>query len=221
MLCFSQFRIDASNQELWRGSEKLEIRRKSFEVLSYLARNPRRLISRDELLSNIWTDGAAVGDGLLRAYIWELRHLLGDNAKSPRYLETVNRRGYRFLPAVTTIAAGSDNPNISGDSASGDSPSSQPNQNSVASATSFNLTGAGDAVVNRERLSAARLKAVVLPISVGILHSLTGRIEAVVADGRSDAAEFARKAEFLIAEKGASPIWMLDVRTSQSGPAGR
>src|SRR5580700_4459543 len=141
MLCFSQFRIDASNQELWRGSEKLEIRRKSFEVLSYLARNPRRLISRDELLNNIWADGAAVGDGLLRAYIWELRHILGDNAKSPLYLETVNRRGYRFLPTVTAITAGSENLSAPRDSASGNSPSSQANQDSLASATNFDSIG--------------------------------------------------------------------------------
>ena len=87
ILCFSRFRIDTSNQGLWRDAEKVEIRRKTFEVLVYLARNPRGLISRDELLNNIWSDAASVGNGLLRAYIWELRNLLGDDAKSPRYLE--------------------------------------------------------------------------------------------------------------------------------------
>jgi DNA-binding winged helix-turn-helix (wHTH) protein len=105
ILCFSRFRIDASNQELWRDSEKLEIRHKIFQVLAYLARNPHRLITHEELLNNIWTDSAEVGGGLLRAYIWELRHILGDDAKSPRYLKTVNRRGYRFIPSVTAAFA--------------------------------------------------------------------------------------------------------------------
>jgi urea transport system substrate-binding protein len=228
ILCFSRFRIDASNQELWRDSEKLEIRHKTFEVLAYLARNSRRLITREELLNNVWSDGAPVGDGLLRAYIWELRHLLGDDAKFPRYLETVNRRGYRFLPSVTTaFAAASENAQGSRE---------PPVVERISTLDHASLNGLAnstfDAILPTDgHASLIRSpKTALPPINVGILHSLSGtmaysegpvvdatllaideinrhggllgrRVEAVVADGRSDAGEFARMAESLISEK--------------------
>ena len=97
MLHFLGFRLDTINQQLWRDSERLEIRPKTFQFLLYLVRNPQRLISRAELLANVW-DSAPAAEGLLRVYSFELRHLLGDDAKHPRILETLNRRGYRFLP---------------------------------------------------------------------------------------------------------------------------
>src|SRR5580658_9736522 len=101
ILQFASFRLDPVNQQLWRDSERLEIRPKTFQFLLYLARNPQRLISREELLANVW-DAAPAAEGLLRVYSFELRHLLGDDAKHPRILETLNRRGYRFLPRVSS-----------------------------------------------------------------------------------------------------------------------
>ena len=238
ILCFSRFRIDTSNQELWRDAEKLEIRRKTFEVLVYLARNPRRLVSRDELLNNIWSDAASVGDGLLRAYIWELRNLLGDDAKSPRYLETVNRRGYRFLFSVTAAFASTPE-----SIASGDETVAVGNSGSHEGAGSLSRIDDGEARTPAsagERPPTRPVKSSPPPICAGILHSLTGtmaysegpvidatllaideinrsggllgrRVEASVADGRSDAAEFARQAEHLIGQKGARVLfgcWM-------------
>jgi urea transport system substrate-binding protein len=238
ILCFSRFRIDTSNQELWRDAEKLEIRRKTFEVLVYLARNPRRLVSRDELLNNLWSDAAGVGDGLLRAYIWELRNLLGDDAKAPRYLETVNRRGYRFLLSVT--AAFASTPEAFG---AGDETVTVGNPGSHEAAGSLARVEDGEARTPAsvgERQPTRLIKSVAPPICVGILHSLTGtmaysegpvidatllaideinrsggllgrKVEASVADGRSDAAEFARQAEYLIGQKGARVLfgcWM-------------
>src|SRR5580658_10798621 len=100
ILQFASFRLDPVNQQLWRDSERLEIRPKTFQFLLYLARNPQRLISREELLANVW-DAAPAAEGLLRVYSFELRQLLGDDAKNPRILETLNRRGYRFLPVVS------------------------------------------------------------------------------------------------------------------------
>jgi urea transport system substrate-binding protein len=229
ILCFSRFRIDASNQELWRDSEKIEIRHKTFQVLAYLARNPHRLITREELLNNIWTDGADVGNGLLRAYIWELRQVLGDDAKSPRYLETVNRRGYRFMPSVTAAyapiaehVAGPLEPDAGGLELLS-------RHNFSASPASIDAKRNFVSIPNRENPQPPMLKTEA-PITVGILHSLTGtmaysegpvvdatllaideincrggllgrRVEAVVADGKSDASEFARRAESLITEK--------------------
>jgi DNA-binding winged helix-turn-helix (wHTH) protein len=172
ILRFSDFRLDTINQQLWRDAELLTIRPKTFQFLVYLARNPQRLISREELLSKIWGT-AAVADGLLRVYSFELRHLLGDDPKNPRFLETLNRRGYRFLPHVTACtsdlsppaqltsklaAACAESTVFSTDTfqADLDSPRASPNPTPVT------------------RALAARIKPADPPITVGVLHSLTG-----------------------------------------------
>ena len=98
-LVFPPFRLDVVNEQLWRGSTLLPLRPKTFEVLLYLSRNAQRLVTKQELLENIWTD-TTVSDELLRGYIRELRETLGDDAKTPRYIETVPARGYRFLLRV-------------------------------------------------------------------------------------------------------------------------
>lgn len=100
ILRFPPFRLDPLNQEFWRGSERITLRPKVFAVLVYLASNPQRLVTKHELLANVWAD-VTVTDELLRGYIRELRQALGDDATSPRFIETVSRRGYRFLLAVT------------------------------------------------------------------------------------------------------------------------
>ena len=99
ILVFPPFRLDAANEQLWRESNLVDLRPKTFEVLLYLVQNARRLVTKRELLDSVWA-GASVSDELLRGYIRELRDALGDDAKKPRYIETVPTRGYRFLPWV-------------------------------------------------------------------------------------------------------------------------
>jgi urea transport system substrate-binding protein len=96
---FPPFRLDVANEQLWRESTLIPLRPKTFEVLVYLARNAQRLVTKQELLENIWTD-TVVSDELLRGYIRELRETLGDDARKPRYIETLPARGYRFLVGV-------------------------------------------------------------------------------------------------------------------------
>src|SRR5271169_1472662 len=101
---FPPFRLDAANEQLWRDSKLVDLRPKTFEVLLYLVQNAQRLVTKRELLDTVWA-GASVSDELLRGYIRELRDALGDDAKKPRYIETVPTRGYRFLPAVSNESA--------------------------------------------------------------------------------------------------------------------
>jgi DNA-binding winged helix-turn-helix (wHTH) protein len=103
---FPPFRLDAANQRLWRESKLLALRPKTFEVLFYLVQNAQRLVTKQELLDQVWTD-TVVSDELLRGYIRELRDTLADNAKKPRYIETVPARGYRFLLRVELEAPSS------------------------------------------------------------------------------------------------------------------
>jgi DNA-binding winged helix-turn-helix (wHTH) protein len=99
IFAFPPFRLDVANEQLWRDSDLLDLRPKTFEVLLYLAQNAQRLVTKRELLDSVWA-GASVSEELLRGYIRELRDVLGDDAKKPRYIETVPARGYRFLPRV-------------------------------------------------------------------------------------------------------------------------
>lgn len=100
-LQFEGFRLDRRNQQLRRGSRLISLRPKTFAVLEYFAQNPGRLITQPELLKAVWGP-IAVAEGLLRWYIRDLRQALGDDAEHPRFIETAPRRGFRFLPKVTT-----------------------------------------------------------------------------------------------------------------------
>src|SRR5688572_15081418 len=142
VLLFPPFRLDVQNEELWNGSQLVELRPKTFAVLVYLARHAQRLVTKEELLRNVWAS-VSVDRELLRGYVAELRLSLADDARAPRYLATVSRRGYKFLPRVTVER---DFP-----PGSGQKPAELPAS---------------------ERAPASRRSRA--PITVGVLHSLTG-----------------------------------------------
>jgi DNA-binding winged helix-turn-helix (wHTH) protein len=97
---FGDFRIDPRNECLWRGEEMLSLTPRPFAVLRYLVENPQRLVTHDELLEALWPE-TYVQPQVLRTYILELRKLLGDDPACPRYIQTIPKRGYRFLFAVS------------------------------------------------------------------------------------------------------------------------
>ena len=90
------WRLDLAHEQLWWGSEVRHLRPKSFAVLRYLVAHPERLIAKDELVQAVWPD-TAVSDGVLAVCLAELRKALGDAAQTPHYIETVPRRGYRWI----------------------------------------------------------------------------------------------------------------------------
>ena len=99
MKAFGSFRLDTSEQCLWREDVRLALTPKVFAVLRYLVDHPGRLVTQDELLEAIWPE-TYVQPEILRKYILELRKVLGDDPKSPRFIETLPKRGYRFLAAL-------------------------------------------------------------------------------------------------------------------------
>ncbi len=101
LIVFPPFRLDVLNEQLWRDTELVPVRPKPFAVLTYLATHAGRLVPRAELIKAVWPN-TYVSEGVLRVYIREVRVVLGDDPETPRFIETVPRRGYRFLPAVTT-----------------------------------------------------------------------------------------------------------------------
>jgi len=97
---FPPFTLDISNQLFKRGSEKISLRPKTLAVLAYLAEHPHRLVSRDELMSAAWPKAKVVG-AALRVSIQEIRKALGDESNEPKFIETVGKKGYRFIAPVS------------------------------------------------------------------------------------------------------------------------
>ena len=93
---FPPFRLDATNAQLWRGDQAINLRRKTFDVLLYLVDHPGRLVTKAALLDAVWA-GVMVSDSMPATCVAELRRALGDEAKTPRFIETVHGRGYRFI----------------------------------------------------------------------------------------------------------------------------
>jgi DNA-binding winged helix-turn-helix (wHTH) protein/tetratricopeptide (TPR) repeat protein len=100
-LSFPPFHLDLMNERLWCGAKQVPLRPKAFVLLRYLVEHAQRLVTQEELLKAVW-QRTYVSEGLLRGYIRELREVLGDEAKAPRFIETAARRGYRFIAPVTT-----------------------------------------------------------------------------------------------------------------------
>jgi TolB-like protein/DNA-binding winged helix-turn-helix (wHTH) protein/Tfp pilus assembly protein PilF len=104
MKAFQSFRLDAANHSLWRDGERAIITPKAFDVLRYLVENAGRLVTQTELLEALWPE-TYVNQEVLRKYILEIRKVLGDRHKNPAFVETVTKRGYRFIAPVTDESA--------------------------------------------------------------------------------------------------------------------
>jgi TolB-like protein/DNA-binding winged helix-turn-helix (wHTH) protein/Flp pilus assembly protein TadD len=99
MKSFQSFRLDTANQCLWRGQERVPIAPKAFDVLRYLVENPGRLVTQDEVLEKLWPE-TYVNPEVFRKYILDIRKILGDRPDKPEFIETVTKRGYRFIAPV-------------------------------------------------------------------------------------------------------------------------
>jgi len=99
MKSFQAFRLDTANQCLWRGEERVSIPPKPYDMLRYLVENPGRLITQEEFLEKLWPK-TYVNPELIRKYILDIRKILGDRPDKPEFIETVTKRGYRFIASV-------------------------------------------------------------------------------------------------------------------------
>jgi DNA-binding winged helix-turn-helix (wHTH) protein/tetratricopeptide (TPR) repeat protein len=95
-ITFDAFALDPVNELLWKGSDRIRLRPKTFALLKMLAERPGQLVTKNDLLDAIWKD-CNVGDEALKHCVAEIRRALNDDSEKPRYVETVHRRGYRFL----------------------------------------------------------------------------------------------------------------------------
>jgi DNA-binding winged helix-turn-helix (wHTH) protein len=97
---FAPFRLDPANAQLWHDDQEIGLRRKTYEVLRYLVDHPGQLVTKAALLGAVWAE-LAVSDTMPAICVGELRKVLGDEARTPRFIETVHGRGYRFIAKVT------------------------------------------------------------------------------------------------------------------------
>ncbi len=95
-------RLDTRDERLWVGDMAPHIGAKAYALLCILMRNPQMLVTKDQLFDEVWK-GLAVSDSVLTTAIKELRQALRDDARAPRLIETVHRRGYRFMEPVVAV----------------------------------------------------------------------------------------------------------------------
>ena len=102
---FGVFEVDLANAELRKSGLRLRVQEQPFQVLAALLEQPGEVITREELTRRLWEDGTHVDfDHGLNAAVTRLRQVLSDSAETPRYIETVARRGYRFIAPVGAAA---------------------------------------------------------------------------------------------------------------------
>jgi DNA-binding winged helix-turn-helix (wHTH) protein len=95
-LRFDQFELDEANAWLQRNGQAVALAPTPFSLLCALARQPGSLLTKDALLDTVWGH-QFVSESVLKTAISDLRAALGDNPREPRFIETVSRRGYRFI----------------------------------------------------------------------------------------------------------------------------
>ena len=99
---FADFEVREDDFALVKPGEWLAVEPKAFPLLLLLLRNPRKLLRKDEFLDTVWSDTAVTENSLTRS-IALLRHLLGDDARDPRFIETVATVGYRFICPIEAM----------------------------------------------------------------------------------------------------------------------
>ena len=106
MVRFEDFKLDMRTGELRRNGTRIRLQEQPFQILALLLERAGEVVTREELQRKLWAADTFVDfDNGLNIAIKKLRTALGDDAEAPRYIETLPRRGYRFLAQVTVDAA--------------------------------------------------------------------------------------------------------------------
>src|SRR5258705_13876212 len=106
IICFSTFEVNLQTGELRQRGQKVKLQEQPFQLLVALLEQPGQVVSREELRSKLWPADTFVDfDHSLNAAIKRLRDALGESAERPIFVETLARRGYRFIGNVEIPAA--------------------------------------------------------------------------------------------------------------------
>jgi DNA-binding winged helix-turn-helix (wHTH) protein len=102
---FATFEVDLRSGEVRKGGVKLKLSGQPFQVLAILLERPGEVVTREELQKRLWPDTFVDVDHNLNTAINKIREVLGDEAENPRFVETLPRRGYRFIGPTEGKAA--------------------------------------------------------------------------------------------------------------------
>src|SRR5215212_901675 len=101
LLRFESFELDVRSRELRKGKDRIRLQEQPFEILRLMLERPGDVVTREELARRLWPDGTFVDfEHSLNAAVKRLRAALGDDADNPRFVETLPRRGYRFIASL-------------------------------------------------------------------------------------------------------------------------
>ncbi|MGA2250287.1 winged helix-turn-helix domain-containing protein [Terracidiphilus sp.] len=104
-LTFGLYEVDLSTGELWRAGHRIKLQSQPFKVLTVLLEHAGEVVTREELQFRLWGDDTIVDfDHSLATAINKIREALRDSADNPRFVETLARRGYRFIAPVDSVA---------------------------------------------------------------------------------------------------------------------
>src|SRR5580765_3267571 len=98
---FGAFEADLETGELRKAGAKVSLQVQPFQVLAFFLRHPGELVTREQLRSHIWPNDTFVDfDHALNTSVAKIRLAIDDDAEHPKYIETLPRRGYRFIAPV-------------------------------------------------------------------------------------------------------------------------
>jgi DNA-binding winged helix-turn-helix (wHTH) protein/TolB-like protein len=152
---FGQFDFDPRDGALWRDGRIVRLQPQPARVLALLTARAGEIVGRDELRREVWGDGTFVDfERGLNFCVAQIRSVLGDSADSPRFVETLPRRGYRFIAPVTAVAT-----------EEADRTDSEPSQ--AASGSAVPSRGS-----RRQKLMAAAAIVIAVTAAAGLVRSL-------------------------------------------------
>jgi len=99
-LCFGPYEITGAKGQVLQRNRPLALSPKAVAMLWTLVQQPGQVVSKEELFTAVWPE-TVVSEGVLTSRVRELRQALGDTTATPRYIETVSRRGYRFIAPLS------------------------------------------------------------------------------------------------------------------------
>jgi len=113
ILKFGRFQLDRQNFELLRDGQPVKLDRTPLELLLFLAEHSGRLVTRDEAVEHVWGKGVFIeAESSLYTAIRKIRQALGDDTGEPQFIQTVSRKGYRFIATVEEARSASPGPTV-------------------------------------------------------------------------------------------------------------
>ena len=186
---FGSFEVDVQAGELRKSGLKLKLSGQPFQVLAILLERPAEVVTREELQKRLWPDTFVDVDHNLNTAINKIREALGDSAESPRFVETLPRRGYRFVAPVEGASVGKITPEVlNGGVLKHESESRWNLRLAILSAASLLLAGVGFFVYSRRGVSGPPKQRTLTRVTfddglqVGVTWSPDGRYIAYSSD---------------------------------------